>query len=407
MRLAVIVTEYPKTTETFIYRDLLAFLEAGTEVRLYPLAPLRHSEILHEFARPTMAMLRNIPPFGGTALGAARRALRSRVLGRQLRAIVAEQAREPVILVKSLGLVPKSLAIGEDAAAWGADHIHAEFAGHPATAAWIAGRATGIPYSISCRAHDIFRTQRLLGPKFADAVAARTVSKFARRFLLDSVPDLDPAKLTVIHSSVDVELLTPLPPAPTTPFTIAYVGSLQPRKGVDVLLRALARLSFGDWRCEIVGGGAEQARLETLSNELGLSERVRFLGPQGFDAVMSVYMQANVVVAPSIIGPGGRTEGIPNVMIEALALARPAISTTVSGIPELIQDGETGFLVEPGAVDPLARAIEAVRRDPDRAAAMAAAGRRLVEREFSLRDNARRQLEMFGGGGDRTGREAA
>ncbi|MEZ5911949.1 MAG: glycosyltransferase [Paracoccaceae bacterium] len=101
------------------------------------------------------------------------------------------------------------------------------------------------------------------------------------------------------------------------------------------------------------------------------------------------------MVALSIVGPGGRTEGIPNVMIEALALQRPAISTRVSGIPELIRDGETGWLVAPGSVTELRQALKRVQAEPERAYAMACAGRRLVEAEFDLASNAHAQLAIF------------
>ena len=393
MKLAILVTEYPKTTETFILRDVMTFLNAGADVRLYHLAPYRHGEILHDFAAPTRALALHHGFAGRRALGGLARHLSAGAS--RAAAIIRAQAAEPLLMAKSLALVPAASAIADDLVAWGADHVHAEFAGHPATAAWIIHKLTGLPYSVSCRAHDIFRTQRLLKEKLGDAAFVRTVSHYARNFLGDRVPGLDMSRVEVIHSSVDLDVLPPLGPPPTEPFHILYVGSLQIRKGVDILLHALARLDVGPWVCTLAGGGPERARLEALAKSLGLDDRVRFLGNLGFDAITKLYAKASVVVAPSIIGPKGRTEGIPNVMIEALAFQRPAISTNISGIPELIRDGVTGRLIAPGSVDALSTALQEIHADPAGAYRMAVAGRAHVQDEFSLQVNALRQLRLF------------
>lgn len=393
MRLAVIVTEYPKFTETFILRDLMKFIEYGAELRLFHLAPFNRDEMLHDFAAPTRELARHPDPFRTRTLGAALG--RSGSVARSAVQIVQRQWGEPVLMAKSLGLTLSASAIAREIADWGADHIHAEFAGHPATAAWVTHRMTGIPYSVSCRAHDIFRTQALLAEKLNGASFVRTVSNYAKSFLLERVPGLDPARMEVIHSSVDVDTIPKLAPCPDTPFHILYVGSLQQRKGVDILLEALAGLTFSDWRCSIVGDGPDRAPLEAQCARLGLSDRVAFLGKQDFHAVSVLYESAHAVAVPSIIGPRGRTEGIPNVAIEGMAFQRPVISTNVSGIPELISDRVTGRLIEPGSVPELIAALTDIREDPAAAQAMAEAGRRHVEAEFSLAINARRQFDLF------------
>lgn len=393
MRLAIIVTEYPKTTETFILRDIMKFLEAGAEIRLFHIASYNHKEILHGFAAPTRELARH--PGLLSRAGFAMMAVRPATMAACAGAILRRQVAEPVLMAKSLGLVLSGAGIAAELRAWGCDHIHAEFAGHPATAAWVAHRLTGIPYSVSCRAHDIFRTQRLLAEKLGEAAFVRTISNYARRFLQDRVPGLAGRELHVIHSSVDTAAIPALDPAPADPFHIVYVGSLQPRKGVDVLLRALAALPFDGWRCSIAGDGPDRAKLEAMAARMSFRGEVAFLGAQDFQAVGRLYASASVVAVPSVIGPGGRTEGIPNVAIEALAHRRPAISTNVSGIPELIQDGVTGRLIEPGDADALASAIAEIHADPEAAWRMACEGRRHVEHEFSLAVNAGRQFDLF------------
>lgn len=400
MKLAVIVTEYPKSTETFIYRDLVKFHELGTEIRLYHIAPFRHGQPLHAFAEPTRAWVKSIgladaAAFAVLAHAAIRHPLR--LIGTVAHIVIA-YARHPKIAAKSLALLPKALAIAADARAWGATHVHAEFAGHPATAAWIGRQMGGLPYSVSCRAHDIFRTQRLLATKLGDARAVRTISEFGRTFLRTNVAGIARRDIHVIHSSVDTAMIRPAEAEPSrTPFRILYVGALEPKKGVEFLLDALALVGgdLGDWQCDLIGGGPSAAALQAQAVRLGLGERVRFAGVQPFETVAAAYETASVCVAPSIIGPDGRQEGIPNVMIEALAYARPAITTRISGIPELIEDGVTGLLVPPGDAAALGSALRRVYDDPTAAHAMALRGRAHVVAEFDLTANARRQLELF------------
>ena len=397
MKLAVIVTEFPKSTETFIYRDLVKFIECGAEVRLYHIAPFRHGQPLHGFAEPLRT---RVAPVGFLPLAPLLRALVTRplVLARSLFGVAWAYRRTPKIAAKSLALAPKALAIAADARRWGATHVHAEFAGHPATAAWLGRRMGGLPYSVSCRAHDIFRTQALLDVKLGEAAAVRTVSDFGRAFLRANVAGMAARDIHVIHSSVDVHRIAPVEEVPSrAPFRILYVGALEPKKGVGHLLDALvlAGPRLGDWRCELIGHGPDAEALRARAASLGLDSRVGFLGAQPFEAVAQAYRTASVCVAPSVIGPDGRQEGIPNVMIEALAYQRPAITTAISGIPELIRDGDTGLLVQPGDAPALAAALLRVHADPQAALAMAKRGRAHVVAEFDLAANAQRQLDLF------------
>lgn len=399
MRLGYIVTEFPKITETFILRDLVVFDRKGHDIGIFHLTPARKGEVIHDFAEHMLAKARSRPfLFSTVVLGALFRAARrqpatlARVAGR----IAADCLGDPVTMLKSWAILPKSLAFAEDLERWGADHVHAGFAGHPATAAWIIGRFTGIPYSVSCHAHDIFVTQALLGPKLREAAFVRTISAFNRDFLLDRFPDLDRDRIEIIHCGADTDGIGIVDGMPGEPFVILYVGALEVRKGVDNLLRALAQTEFnGDWRCEVVGGGPTAAPLQALAESLAISERVRFLGPRPSKDVAEAYERASVVVVPSIIGPGGRTEGIPTVIMEALAHARPVIASELTGVPELIEDGVTGLLVPPGDIDALAGALRRVRDDPGRALSMARAGRTRVEAEFDATANAEAQLVQF------------
>jgi colanic acid/amylovoran biosynthesis glycosyltransferase len=179
-------------------------------------------------------------------------------------------------------------------------------------------------------------------------------------------------------------------------YRILFIGALEPKKGVDVLLHALTFAhELAPWRLDLLGRGPDRERLEKLAHGLGLADRVAFHGPKPFEEVSAAIAEANVVVAPSVVGPGGRMEGIPNTMIEALAHQRPAISTRLSGLPELITDHETGLLVTPGDPEELRAALIWARNHPKEAFEMACRGRRHVEAHFDLNANSQAQMRLF------------
>lgn len=398
MKLAIIVTCFPRTTETFIMRDVVKFLELGHDVRLYHLLPFDHHAKLHAFAASVAPRARTAPFLSSQVL--------SELMGTFSRqrykflAIVKDLFRkawrDPELLLKSLAILPKSLVIARELQDWGAQHIHGEFAGHPTTCAWAISRLTGISYSTSCRAHDVFVSQVLLGLTVAEADAVRTITNFNVRFLRDRVPELRNKPIHMIHSSVAINEFPLLPVNHNRVISVLYVGSLQPRKGVDDLLRALAAFDPQDaWILTVIGEGSERRKLTRLADRLSIADRVNFQGALPFEQVQRAYVSANLVVVPSTIGRRGRTEGIPNVVIEALAYARPVISTRVSGIPELIEDGVTGILVEPNDPTALTKAIAFVYQHRGVADAMALQGRARVEREFNLDKSVRAQLAMF------------
>ncbi|MBX2824018.1 MAG: glycosyltransferase [Gammaproteobacteria bacterium] len=386
-------------TETFILRDLVVNHQAGHEMKIFHLTRYRDQEVVHGFAEETLNWSVTLPYFWDQrVMGACWRALTRQplVLLSILWTIIREFLFDPVTLVKALAVVPKSLAAAENLVNWNANHVHAEFAGHPGTSAWIIGRMTGLPFSISCHAHDIFRTQGLLKQKLTEASFVRCISEFNKRFLIDHFPELASHLLPVIHVGVDTARIQAGPVARSKPFEILFIGSMEYRKGISQLLEALAALPESiHWSCNIVGGGPEFDRLQQEKDSLGLQERVTFHGSQPFEAVSKFMTDCQLLVVPSIEGPGGRSEGIPTVIMEALAHQRPVIASRLSGIPELIIDGDTGYLVPPGDVLALTNAIRHVHDNPIDAAATAERGRAIVEREFDMNTNAQARLALY------------
>ena len=203
----------------------------------------------------------------------------------------------------------------------------------------------------------------------ADAVAACSMeaAEYARRVG-------HARRVSVVPNGYDPTEVRPAPPFPHPRPYVLGLGRLEAQKGFDLLIEAAARLDDPSVDVLLAGGGSARASLEALARARGVAERVHFLGPTDRTTTVALLLGATLVACPS------RFEGLPLVCIEALALGRPVVAAAVNGIPELIRDGETGFLVPPEDPGALATAIHRVLRDPEEAARLAARGRATVER---------------------------
>ncbi len=278
------------------------------------------------------------------------------------------------------------------------------FIGIPAgPPAWLINRLTGVPYVVALRGGDVpgFRCEgidafhRLLAPftrlmwRQAAAVTANSagLSALARAF----APDL---AVPVIHNGVDAGLFRPDPAKPETddaPVRLLAVGRLVAQKGVDVLLNALAEPGLERAVLDVVGDGDWRARLEAQAAALGLTDRVRFLGWLDRAELAGVYRAVDVFVLPS------RDEGMPNVVLEAMASGLPVAASRVAGAEDLVAEGETGFLVPPEDAAALAAALKKLVGDAGLRAAMGARGRSRVEADFTWRAAATAYLNLLQG----------
>jgi glycosyltransferase involved in cell wall biosynthesis len=397
-KIAFILTEFPKTTETFIMRDIMFLHESGLDVRIFHLQPFNRHDVIHDFARPTLNMATHFPYV--LSVGTLRAFFyyamtRPRIVAGVIKDIVAGAYSDPVMLMKSIFIVPASMRIAAALRDWKADHVHATYAGHPATTAWIARRLEKVPYSVSSHAHDLFETQALLASKLPEASFVRTISEYNKAFILKHVPSLASRPPEVIHVGVTLAPPPERRPPAQDGFSVLYVGSLEKRKGVDTLLGAFKRASLPGWRLEIIGDGPERVGLEALANRLGLKDSVSFSGARGNSAVLESMAAADVLAVPSRIGARRQTEGLPTVIVEALSCELPVVATRLTGIPEIVRHEETGLLFEMDDEDGLASALLRMAEDPEAARRWAEAGRRLVEQEFDQRENAKRLLDRI------------
>ncbi len=356
-----IVSRFPKVTETFVVNELLA-VRRRFDVHLATLLETREPVVQPDAGR----LLVNLwfAPFFGVATARAHlhwflRDSRTyfRTLGR-----LARDARSPSELFTSLGVFLKAARLATMADASRIGHVHAHFANHPATAAWIVSRLTGAPFSFTAHANDLFRRPAVLDHKLRDAAFVVAVSEYNAMLIRRRHPE---ARVHIVHCGVDVERFHPHARA-GAPAQILCVGSLEPRKGHRYLLEAVANLAprHPELRLVLIGDGPARGEVEQLVDALALRARTEIRGACTSEEVAAELGRADVFVLASIRDSTGRMEGIPVALMEAMAAGVPVVATRLSGIPELVS-ADTGMLVEPNDSRALAEAIERLLDDRD------------------------------------------
>ena len=387
---AVLLGRFPTVTETFILREVDEIERQGRPVILVPVIR-EHPPIVHDEARKWMdralfTPLRSPHVIATIALTAARNP------GGVLRAawgLLAACGADHRALRRSLPLIPKALHIAAVLERRGVDHVHAHFAHYPATLARLVSQFAPVTYSFTAHAHDIFvpwirvhLEQNLRGARFV-----RVISRFNRDYLEALYPDAVRGKIRVIHMGIDPSRYHASPVASGEPPRLLVIASLKPYKGIPVLVEACARLRERGLRftCDHIGDGPMREEVEALIRTRNLSHLFTLHGPLPQQEVARRIAHASLLVMPSVIAEDGTMEGIPVALMEALAAGLPVVASSLSGIPELVEDGKTGLLVPPGDPEALAEAVLSLVRDPELARGLGERGRARVRDEFDKR----------------------
>jgi glycosyltransferase involved in cell wall biosynthesis len=254
-------------------------------------------------------------------------------------------------------------------------------------------RLTGVPFSFTAHANDLFVAPVLLERKAVDAAFVAAISEYNHAYLLERCPG---ARVEVVHCGVDLTRL-PWHGLDGRDGHVLCVASLHAKKGHADLIEAFALLAGRSpgVGLELIGDGPERQGIQLRARDRGVEERVELLGARPAAFVRERLRRARVFALPSVRLASGRMEGIPVALMEAMAAGVPVVATRLSGIPELVQDGVTGLLVEPHDPDALAAALERLLGDDTLAAELSANARALVERSFNLTAEATRLGELF------------
>jgi colanic acid/amylovoran biosynthesis glycosyltransferase len=288
------------------------------------------------------------------------------------------------------------------------DILHAHFATAPAAAAWAASRLTGIPYGFSAHAYDLFKEpidREFLTTKCREAAFVRCISDYNRRYLIQTT-GVDETKFHVIHCGIDTRRFAvdgKGPGGQPHKKTIVTMGNLVEQKGIRYLIEALSdpTLKRKGYRTVIVGDGP--LREELTAQVLSLGVEAEFTGAVDNSEIMRFYREADLFVLPSVTCGDGHKDGIPVVLMEAMACGVPVVSTRLSGIPELVEDGVSGILVPEKDSRGLSSAITSLLADTDMRRRFSIEGRKKVVNEFEIRQVGRQLMDMFSGCANRGG----
>ena len=387
-----ITDHYPATSHTFVQREVLALRRQAVDVRTFSIHRVGAEHVLSQADRDavasTPALLPVAPPhFLRAHLGALLRHPRA-YLG-TLADAARLRAQSPRTRVWQLFYFAEAILLWRLCRRAGIGHVHAHFATPGADVAHLYARfarragAADAGWSFTAHGFDIDNAdQDVLAAKVRDADFVVCVSDYGRGRLMTLVDEDSWPKLAVIHCGVDVRAFSPQgrQAAANGRLSVLSVGRLVAVKGQGVLIEAVATLARegADVSLTIVGDGPRRAALEQLACRYGVSDRVQFAGRVGQDDIRAHYDAADVFCLSSF------AEGVPVVLMEAMATGVPVVATRINGIPELIEDGESGVLVPPGRADLLAAVLRGLTADVPRRAALAAAGRRRVEADFEV-----------------------
>ncbi len=384
MRIAYLTGQYPRATDTFIQREVSALRESDVHVQTFSIRkPPENENVGPEQRAERERTIYVLPPsFVGLILTGVRLKFGSplRYLGALRLALRTRQAGLKGLFYSLFYLMEAGI-IADKMRKDNLTHLHNHFGDSSCTVAMLAAELGGFTFSLSLHGPGIFFEPYhwRLDEKLTRALFVSCISHFCRSQAMIFCPPDKWDRLHIVHCGVDPDMFTPA--VHTGRGTrLLTVGRMASVKGVPVLLNAIKQLlpTHPDITLTVVGDGPERAAFERRAEELGLSERVKFVGYQAQSKVRDFLNSTDVFVLPSF------AEGVPVVLMEAMAAGVPVVTTRIAGVAELVDDGQSGYLVAPGDAESLARGIDALLIDHEKRTAFGHAGRAKVGDAFNI-----------------------
>ncbi len=403
LRVGYVLKRYPRYSETFIVNEILAHEAAGLEIEIFSLHPPNDSHFQDAIARVRAPVnYLYLPAKGFTTETLTAEALKAAdfwtVLDEASKVLPGLWTALETARGEEIHNVYQAMLLAREVCLKGIHHLHAHFATSATTVVRLASRFTGVPYTFTTHAKDIFHESVKpddLRRKLSDAADVITVSDYNLEYLRKTY---GPAAAHVkrIYNGLDLQEFSYEAPHDRPP-RIVSVGRLIEKKGFTDLVEACDILTRRGchFDCQIIGTGPLEADLRLQIERLGLQARVKLIGPRPQSEVIKYVQSAAVFPAPCVVGTDGNRDGLPTVLPEAMALGTPCVSTDVTGIPEVLHDGGTGLLVPQHDPTALAAAIERLLVDPALRVQLATRARRLIEAEFDIQRNSAHLRSIF------------
>lgn len=380
-RIGYVLKRYPRFSETFIVTEILAHEAAGQEIDIFALRSVEETHFQDMLGRVRAPVTRLRDKFSGVEglwqrLDAARAELPQ-----------AWDALRGADGVASGQDVAQALELAVLAKRRGVIHLHAHFGTVATSVARLAAAMAGIGYSFTAHAKDIYHNydaEQHLDLKLRDADLCVTVSDFNLAHLRDR---FGPGpRLARVYNGLDLDRFAHRAPDRQAGGILA-VGRLVEKKGFHILIEAVRLMALAGHApsCRIIGDGEERENLARQIEDAGLGDHVRLEGTRPQSEVVEAIRGAALMACPCVVGSDGNRDGLPTVLVEAMALGLPVVSTDVVGIPELVRDGETGLIASEADAEALAAAMTRLLADATLRGDLSARARALIESDFDAR----------------------
>lgn len=384
MRIAYLTGEYPRATDTFIQREVAGLRALGVDVHTFSVRPTGAEHIVGPEQQAERDRTTTLLPPHLLHLLHAHFSLLFRAPRRYGQGLwLAWVGRSPGLkaLLYQLIYFIEAGTLAHALKQRQIQHLHNHLADSSCTVAMLAATLAGIRFSFTIHGPAIFFEpyRWRLDLKVQQALFVSCISYYCRAQLMLFCPSDQWPKLHIVHCAVDLKRFTPVIHQPSGK-RLLYTGRLAAAKGLPILLQALAQVvpHHPELVLTLVGDGSDRTALETLAADLKLTPYIKFVGYQSQDAVCQYLHNSDIFVLPSF------SEGLPVALMEALAAGVPVITTAIAGISELVEDDVNGYLIPPGAVEPIVLKLEQLLSDANLRQRMGKAGRRKVTQDFNL-----------------------
>lgn len=383
-RIAYVLKVYPRFSQTFVVNEILAHEAAGLELDIFSMR-LSDDVRFHESLARVRSKVHQVRRPPGKA---ADFLAKLHETASELPAAWEVVADNPEVIASDMH---QAMQLALEVHRRGIQHMHAHFGTIATTTSRLAAQMAGITYSFTAHAKDIFHEnvdENVLRRKLEDAAAVVTVSDYNLNFLKAKYGEAAD-RVVHINNGLHLDEFPYREPTGREPLILA-VGRLVEKKGFAELIQAcgLLKSKGRQFKCEIAGGGELKNELEALIDRLGLHDCVTMLGPQPQGEVRRKLHQAAVMAAPCVVAANQDRDGLPTILLEAMAMGTPCISSDVTGIPEVLRDGETGLFAPQRDVEALASACGKLLDRPQLGVALASMARKQIEARFDIEKNA-------------------
>ncbi|MGE0681508.1 MAG: glycosyltransferase [Candidatus Binatia bacterium] len=387
-QIAFVVSQFPRYVDAYFLREVTALAARGIHFQIFSLQNF-NGKVVHQDAQALLPQTVYLPFFFSLRLWRAHISFLTHTpkrYGRALWTIIRGCWRSPRSLLKALVVFPKSVYFAKLAQEQHLAHIHANWASHPAVSALTVSQLTDIPWSFAGHASDIFLDTTMLKEKIRAAKFVLTCTRYNKSYLAEIGGDDVTDKIIASYHGVDLRKFVPVRKSMADHFRILSVGTLLPCKGLPDLLEACRLLASRSvpFHCTIAGDGPERQALEEQIQRSGLAGQVEILGYVSQETLIPLYQQSDVVALPAL---SESHFGIPNVLLEALAVKTPVVCTPLPSLSEVIEDGQQGLYVPERSPAALADALEKLASHPEFRQTMGEAGRKAIEKLFDTEHN--------------------